>query len=71
MRKTHLVGIPIGEEIHAEGEQERDDHARLPTEQITDRDKKPGEERHQNGSTKEIHGPPQISPGTFSIPADG
>ena len=55
-RQRHAVGIPVGEKVCADGEDERDHHAAAPAEQRSDDQEQGGHRRQQNRGAHELHG---------------
>ena len=51
----HLVGVPVAEKVHAEGDDEGDDHARLAADQCADRHEDRGQHREQHGRFDVVH----------------
>src|SRR5262245_17347641 len=54
-RQHHLVGIPIGEGIHADRENECDQHAGLAAKQVADGKEQSDKSRQQNSGPHHIH----------------
>ena len=57
----HAVGIPIGEEVHRQGDEEGDDHALAPGDEIADGDEDPGEGCEKQHGADVGHGSPPVS----------
>jgi chloramphenicol 3-O-phosphotransferase len=53
--KHHLVGVPIGEQVHRRRDEKRDDHAGLATDQITDAHEERGHRGKQHGCAEITH----------------
>ena len=52
-----LVGVPVGEQVHAGGDDERDQRAALAADQIADAHEQGGQARQQHGGTQVVHRP--------------
>jgi len=57
----HAVGIPIGEEVHRQGEEESDDHALAPGDEIADDEEDPGEGCEKQHGADIGHPAPPVS----------
>ena len=56
MRKHRLVGVPIGPQIHAAGDEEGDDHAGLAADQKSDAHEQRGHRGEQDGGAEIAQG---------------
>ena len=56
-RQHHLVGVPVGEEVHAGRDQQRDDGAAAAADQVADTHEQGRQPCEQDGGTKVVHFP--------------
>jgi hypothetical protein len=59
-RQDELVGIPVTEQISPGGDNERDQGAAAPADQIPDRHKQTGQAGKQDGGTHIVHRSPSL-----------
>ena len=54
----HLVGVPVGEEVHRHGHGERDHHAGAAADQPAHAEEQPGQGRQQKSRSNRVHRAP-------------